>query len=69
MKQVGNLAVVCAKRPDLLLQIYDGNVTVDIGLGPSRAVMAAKWDDDIKIKNIIHAINFGRFAENREART
>lgn len=67
MKQVGNLAVVCAKRPDLLLQISDGNVTVHIGHGSSRAVLTATWDDDIKINNIIHALNFGVFAEKKEA--
>ena len=48
MKQVGNLAVACAMRPDLLMQIYVGDVTVYIGHGPSRAVITAKWDDDAK---------------------
>ena len=68
MKQVGNLAVVCAKRPDMLLQIYGGNATVHIGLGSSRAVLTAKWDDDATINSIIHAINLGKFAEKKEAR-
>ena len=24
MKQIGNLAIVCAQRPDVLMQIYGG---------------------------------------------
>ena len=67
MKQVGNLAVACALRPDLLMQIYGGDVTVYIGHGPSRAVITAKWDDDAKINIIIHEINFGKFEKKKEA--
>ena len=28
MKELGNLAIVCARRPDVLMQIYDGMVSV-----------------------------------------
>ena len=31
MKQLGNLAVVCAQRPDVLMQIYGSEVSVHTG--------------------------------------
>lgn len=46
MKQLGNLAVVCAQRPDVLMQIYGSEVSVHVGEGPERAVLSTKWDDD-----------------------
>lgn len=39
MKQLGNLAVVCAQRPDVLMQIYGSEVSVHVGEGPERAVL------------------------------
>ena len=33
MKQLGNLAMVCAKRSDVLLQIQRGTVFLSIGMG------------------------------------
>ena len=36
MKQLGNLAIVCAKRPEVLMQIYGGDVAVHVGAGPDR---------------------------------
>ena len=40
MKLIGNLAVVCAKRPDVLLQVYDGMVSVYVNFGPERTYTA-----------------------------
>lgn len=37
MKQLGNLSIVCAKRPDVLMQVYGGRVSVHVGEGPERA--------------------------------
>lgn len=31
MKQIGNLAIVCAQRPDVLMQIYGGTVSIHAG--------------------------------------
>ena len=42
MKQLGNLAVVCAQRPDVLMQIYGSEVRVHTGEGPERVVLTAK---------------------------
>lgn len=46
MKQLGNLAIVCAKRPDVLMQIYSGTVSVHVGTGPERETLSIAWDDD-----------------------
>lgn len=49
MKQLGNLAIVCARRKNTLMQINGGSVTVFIGKGPNRATLTAKWDNVTKI--------------------
>ncbi|MFQ7856324.1 MAG: hypothetical protein ACLRIS_15515 [Flavonifractor plautii] len=61
MKQLGNLSIVCAKRPDVLMQVYGGRVA-SAGEGPARARMDAAWDDDKMIQLIIRELNFGRYA-------
>lgn len=63
MKQLGNLAMVCARRPETLMQIYGGQVSVFIGTGPERTVLSTNWDDDEKIGHIIHELNFGEFRD------
>ena len=60
MRQLGNLAIVCAGRSDVLLQIFQGQVTVHVGQGPERAMLCAAWDDDAQICRIIHELNFGQ---------
>mgnify|MGYP000283483986 CR=1 FL=1 len=62
MKQLGNLAIVCAKRPDILLQVFDGYACVHVGDGPDRASMSAKWDDDEAISGIVKELNYGKYA-------
>lgn len=63
MKQLGNLAIVCAKRKDTLLQMLNGTVCVHLGIGPERSVFSAEWDDDTKINAIIQELNFGKYKE------
>ena len=63
MKQLGNLAIVCARRKNTLLQIQGGSVAVFVGEGPHRAALAARWDDDEMIEIIVRELNFGRFRE------
>lgn len=65
MKELGNLAIVCAKRPDVLMQIHDGVVAVYAGAGCNRAALHSAWNDDVKIRSIVHELNFGRFAQRR----
>lgn len=62
MKQLGNLAMVCARRPEVMMQLHEGKVSVYVGAGPERAVMGCAWDDDTKISSMIHELNFGRYA-------
>ncbi len=43
MKQIGNLAVVCARRQDVLLQVGSEKVCVHVGAGPERNTLHAAW--------------------------
>ena len=56
MKELGNLAIICAKRNDLELSIKEGHVFVHMENSPT--VMSAEWDNDEKISSII----FGKSA-------
>lgn len=67
MKQLGNLALVCARRPSVLMQIHDGEVTVHVGAGPERATLRATSDDNAAISEIIRELNFGRYARKGAA--
>ena len=62
MRQLGNVAIVCAGRSDVLLQIFQGQVTVHVGRGPQRTVLHGAWDDDEEIRRMIHELNFGKFS-------
>ena len=68
MKQLGKLAVVCAAKGDVLLQIHNGVESVHYGEGPTRATATAKWDDDEAIRVIVRDLNFGKGAEQRKER-
>lgn len=46
MKQLGNLALVCANRSDVLLQIQRGTVCFSIGIGTQMETISLAWDDD-----------------------
>ena len=62
MKQLGNLALVCAKRPNVYMQIHEGIVTLHIGEELQRIQISMSWDDDNTICDVIHELNFGRYA-------
>ena len=62
MKQLGNLAIVCAQRPEVMMQLHGGKVSVFVGAGPDRAVMDSTWDNDAEISRIVHELNFGRYS-------
>lgn len=68
MKQLGNLAIVCATKKDVLLQIHNGVVSVHYGAGPTRETATVKWDDDVAIREIVKELNFGDSAEYRKER-
>lgn len=67
MKQLGNLALVCARRPSVLMQIHDGEVAVHVGTGPDRTTLRAASNDDAAISAIIRELNFGRYAQKEAA--
>ena len=64
MKQLGNLAIVCAKRPDVLMQLHSGQVAVHVGEGPDRAVLCCAWDNDADIDDMIRELNFGKYRKD-----
>ena len=61
MKQLGNLALVCARLPDVLLQIQGGSVCISVGTGPQRERISLDRDDDEKITELVRELNFGRY--------
>lgn len=61
MKQLGNLAIVCARRPEVLMQLHDGKVSVYVGAGPEREVLHTVWDNDAEIGRIVRELNFGKY--------
>ena len=61
MKQLGNLALVCANRSDVLLQIQRGTVYFSIGMGTQMETISLAWDDDEKITALVRELNFGRY--------
>ena len=67
MKQLGNLAIVCARRPEVLLQVLNGRATVYIGQGRERRALSAAWDDDTKLSRMIYELNFGKYRQETAA--
>ena len=64
MKQVGNLAIVCAQRNDLTFVMLRGQVNVIVRSSESSYdTLTVAWDDDETISAIIHELNFGKYAE------
>ena len=61
MKQLGNLAIVCARRKDVTLRIEQGRVMVLLDGPYAPTAFSADWDDDETILSVIHELNFGRF--------
>lgn len=64
MKQLGNLAIVCAKRADVSLQISEGQVFVRYDT-ISPQPWSAPWNDDNAILAMIRKLNFGDSTKER----
>lgn len=63
MKQLGNLAIVCAQRKDLTFVMLRGLVNVIVRSGESSYdTLTVAWDNET-ISEIIHELNFGKYAE------
>lgn len=62
MKQLGNLAIVCAQRRSVELWMENREVRITIHSFPGSPSLYLRWDDDKKIEEVIHELNFGRYA-------
>ena len=62
MKQIGNLAIVCARRKDVTLRIEQGRVMVLLDGTYAPAAFSADWDADETILSVINELNFGQCA-------
>ena len=67
LKQLGNLAIVCAQRPDMLLILMDGKVSIHEAGGYGQEAMEAPWDDDAAVSKMVYELNFGKFAVEKGA--
>lgn len=67
MKQLGNLAMACAQRRGVQLVIESGEVRVTIHSFPGSPSYYLRWDDDKKIEEVVHELNFGRYAAQNVA--
>ena len=64
MKQLGNLAIVCAQRNDIVFLMQYGEIHIEVRKSKkSRKTLIAAWNDDEAIHEIIHELNFGKYAE------
>lgn len=60
MKQLGNLAIVCAKKEGVRLCLENGMVMIQIIRPSYRVTLSAAWNDDKEINRIIYALNFDK---------
>ena len=66
LMEVGNLAIICAKRKDgVSFSIIDGVATVYVGQGPDRKPLSTPWYDNDAIMKIIHELNHGKYQESK----
>lgn len=68
MKQLGNLAMVCAQRRSVELTMKNGEVCVTIHSFPGSPSFYLRWDDDKKIEEVIHELNYGRYSAQNAAK-
>ena len=66
MKQIGNLAIVCARRKDVTPRIEQGRVMVLLDDTYAPTAFFTDWDDDDTILSIIHELNFGHCAPKNQ---
>ena len=61
MLQLGNLAIICAERTDILLSINKGTVTVlvDSCAGGPLQLFNVDWRDNEEIGKLIYELNHG----------
>lgn len=65
MSNFFELVSVCAKREDILLQMYDGYIIIYVGEGPHRAYLSAKCGDEEKCKEFLYEIKLGKYSKGK----
>jgi hypothetical protein len=65
VKELGNLAVICAGRKDVMLMLYEGAALLFIGKPPDCKAFRADCSNEKKIEGLIHELNFGTLSERR----
>lgn len=63
MKQIGNLAIVCAQRRSVQFAMENGEARVTIRSFPGCSSYYFRWNDEKKIAEVIHELNFGKYKE------
>ena len=66
MKQIGNLAIVCSFRSDVLLQVRKPLTTLFVGAGPDRETIFIDSNNDAHISDIIYELNHGKLKLQEE---
>ncbi len=66
MRELGNLAIACAKRNDVLLQIYEGHANLFVGDGPKRLCMHTSCNDDKTIRHMVYELNHGKYSKGKD---
>ena len=59
------LVSACAKREDILLQIFDGCISVYVGSGPERVTMVAGCGNEEKCKEFLYEITEGKYSAGK----
>jgi len=59
------LVSACAKREDILLQIFDGCISVYVGSGPDRVTMVAGCGNEERCREILHEITEGKYSAGK----
>ena len=63
MKQLGNLAITCARRRSVQMVVENGEVSVTIRNFPGAPTHHLRWDDDKKAGENIRELNCGKYRE------
>ena len=69
MKQIGNLAIVCARRKDVTLRIEQGRVMVLLDGTYAPTAFSADWDDDETILSVNPRVEFRPLRPQKPMRT
>ena len=69
LKQIGNLAVACAHRRDVKMEVFDHGVIVRIWQPPREVTHYFPWDADNAISQLVYELNHGNYAIKVNYRT